>query len=392
MRFREPPQFHARQWNCSRVKCKCKCWNTFVKRPLTKFLPALVVSSCHVRHFVFAVCEIYLATIQGEKCPWPRMLISCIIKLCCFGLIKGSKDIQPKENRIKCIDTTGRVKGIAVLGDRIFISKVCVKIIEGYSTISHNRVIEFPVNALEELRDMVACQRRMVLYLSDRHECAVIRVSVDQMETLIWKTGTIPEGLSVTDESTVLVSCPSENAIKEFTHDGKQVRMISHPTEPSLRMYHVWKMSNGAFLVCYGPEPEDDIDPIEPNRAFVFTSAEQTNISMYPSGNMDKTLWFLRVAETKRGFILIISYHEKQVLLLDSKLQLIRVLIETKSDFKPNRMCLDETNKRLYVSEHKKDSTRSRISIYDLAEDILNGVLWHCRYYYKGWTRGPSLA
>ena len=117
------------------------------------------------------------------------------------------------------------------------------------------------------------------------------------METLSWPTGTIPEGLSVTEESTVLVSCPSEHAIKEFTHDGKQVRMISLQIGHSLRLYHGWKMNNGAFLVCYGPE--DDIDPIEPNRAFVFTPAEQTKMLMYPSENTDKTLWLLRVAEAK---------------------------------------------------------------------------------------------
>ena len=275
------------------------------------------------------------------------------------------------------IGIPGRVQGIAQLGSFIFISTFEKESIDGFSTETFEHTMEIPVRGLKEARGMAACEHKKVIYITDRVGRGVIRINIPGRETFRWNTGSDPEGVSVIKQTQeVAVAFPFENAVKVFTFDGIEVRKVKLPDANLGYLYHGWQMRNLNYLVCYGPESDDPgvhqhmrICIVKPGNT---ATEPYINTAMYPGADTHDMIWPMRVAETKRGDVLVISSVDKKDLSFDSNLQLFKVLIHTSDNFLLSRMCLDEDNHRLFISELSEDWLSSRILVYELTDDELN--------------------
>ena len=113
--------------------------------------------------------------------------------------------------------------------------------------------------------DIAACSAKRYLYISERNTGIVRRVgfSVADTEAGIrvqlegerkqWRVAGSPNGLSVTPESTVLVSCDTDRTLKEYDSDGIHLREVRLPADMD-RPHHALRFlpSCNDFLVCHG--------------------------------------------------------------------------------------------------------------------------------------------
>jgi len=108
--------------------------------------------------------------------------------------------------------------------------------------------------------DIVACNVHKCLYISDAYfHNSVHRLDLPLSETVTqWPVNDVPAGLSVTCNSSVLVTCPGVRKVKEFTTNGELVREVEL-AQDICGPLHAVQLSSGELIVCHGLLPTDPL-------------------------------------------------------------------------------------------------------------------------------------
>ena len=216
------------------------------------------------------------------------------------------------------------------------------------------------VPRLGSITDMTSCKRNQCIYISDLGNNAVHRVDTKNTITQ-WSVGDVPESLSVNSAYNVLVTCDVAGKIKEFTTDGKLIRVISLQSD-FIRPLHVVEMTTDRYIVCLGNE----IDPLQ-RVCMVDTSGRVLQSFGGYRGSGKKQLNGPSRLAVIHGLILVADRSNHRVLMLSPSLNYVSELVSGLRH--ASRLWFDEDTGRLYIADNKyenKDWVSGHVTVYSV--------------------------
>ena len=220
-------------------------------------------------------------------------------------------------------------------------------------------------------RDIGSCNRNKCLYIFD------FKVSLSQSKEILrvdptgsvirkWSTGkSYGFGLSVTYDSSVLLTVYNENKLIEYSPDGQLIREINLASVAGIRdAYHAIKLMNGNFVVSHG-DTRDDL-----HRVCIVDAEGKLKKSFGGKcgstiGRMNRPFY---LSVDGYGSVMVADEHNSRVLLLDSELNFKREILSKKENqglSVPRRILLAESNNycRLFVADN--EANNQRILVFD---------------------------
>jgi len=169
---------------------------------------------------------------------------------------KRQQHSVPKSLRlIGKITGTKSVRGIAIIGNRLFVVHGSVSTVDIKRADSLASVGKFDVNGLVDATDMAACSTTKRIYISSKIHSSVFSVKLQlsdvemDIDVGLHKLKRQPCGISVAPNFNVLVAHPKSECFAEFTADMYQVRVVE---TPGLRSYKVVFLTDNRSVICGG--------------------------------------------------------------------------------------------------------------------------------------------
>ena len=257
------------------------------------------------------------------------------------------------------------INGLTILEKELFVlSDVEVEIFDSVK-LSFSR--RWNLKELIRPMDIGACNRNKWLYVYDlKGNCdskEILRVDPNGKLINNWSTGIdYARGLSVTDESNVILTIYKQNKLNEYSPDGLLIRQINLSSYAGIsHPWHAIKLKNGHFVVTHGSFDDDlhtvcilnaDGKLMKSFRKELGTAIVQMRHPVYLSFD-------------ENGFMMVADQGNRRLLLLDSDLEFKKeVLSEEKHGLRhPRGIVLDESNGRLLVVDNELNN--SRILVFD---------------------------
>ena len=249
------------------------------------------------------------------------------------------------------------IRGVAVGVDKLFLAQQASPVIKVFDSNTLKSQADITVKDLKNPWDIVAvCGQLMI---SEQNEPKLHKFVNEEEQTYFTLEGA-KATLSVTPSRTILVSYPSKRMIEEYMPDGIIVNQIYIGSDRIIAS-HAMLFSTEEFIVT-------DIKS-QPNRLVKLNCAGTpvdeyggpTRVDTAPL-NMPQYL-----IAYHSGDILVADQNNDRIVLMSSKLEFKRELIQPKDNLKkPIRMCLDVLNGRLYVAEEKQN----RVKVFNLLSSI----------------------
>lgn len=194
------------------------------------------------------------------------------------------------------------------------------------------------------------------LYLSDHDGKCVHRLNLPS-EVWKWSVRENPYGISVSQNSNVLVTCRQVRKLQEYTCVGDILRDID------LKITSPWRsvqLSAERFLVVHGYYGDATRGLV-----IVDTGGRVQRSSQY-SGS-DRLDLPRHCAVSDNGCVYLVDASSRRVILMSPDLQYVRDITRGCEDLAwwPTRVCLDPTEKRLYVVDSSTES--GRVVVYNTA-------------------------
>ena len=250
------------------------------------------------------------------------------------------------------------VRGITVLSGEVFLVRGRSANVEAYELEALTPRRSFIVDELVDPSDVASCPKFDCLYVSDWIGSVVHRVELNGNATC-WLTDDVPNGISVTNNTgNVIVTCNETRKLKEYTTHGNMLREV-RLQEDLIRPWHAVQSSDGKFIVCHGWTSD------EWNRVCVIGADGRMTRRHYgrhpgPAGN-----GLVRLSVDMQDNILVADFNNARVLLLSPLLTDVRELVsqrDVSGEFKPGRLCLDESCGRLFVA----DSCQKNVLVFQV--------------------------
>ena len=254
---------------------------------------------------------------------------------------------------IKRITVTGvdHVHGVTSVDNELFVllyqvfNQVAVYSINDYQLLRH---LHLPGLKLHFRNDMKSCVRHKCLYVSDYYHACIHRYDLAARSiTRKWTVpgGAQPCGLSVIPGGNLLVTCPCPNKLLELSVDnGQCVREIALPSDIRCPSHGV-QLTTGQYVVCHGLWDLHRVCIVDGDgrvtRSYGGQRGSDVGQLNWPNHmDVDKNSQFIYV--TDRG--------NNRVVLLSPTLEFVRYVREKLSN--PNRLHLNHTTRRLYVTQY----------------------------------------
>jgi hypothetical protein len=254
--------------------------------------------------------------------------------------------------------------GLAILDNELFVVHEKSSEVEVYDSIKFSFSHQWTLKELIDPLDMVSCHINKCLYISDRKSSGVSTeiFRVDPNGKLIkkWSTKIDCGRLSVTFDLNVILVALNQNKLNEYSKDGQLIHEI-HLGEGFRRPRHAIKLTNGHFVVSQGYDDDDlhRVCLVDADGKLLKSFGGKRGSTI----NQTHTPSYLSVDGS--GSVLVADYWNSRVLLLDSNLEFKKEILTYRHGLRyPNRILLDESNSRFFVSDYEKDN--SRILILDL--------------------------
>lgn len=168
--------------------------------------------------------------------------------------------------------------------------------------------------------------------------------------------------LSVTNDSTLILSVFDKNKLDEYSPEGQLIREISllavafsgHP-------WHAIKLNSGHFVVCHRDHSNDL------HRVFIVDA--DGNLKKCFGGKRGSSVGQMSLAAylavNESGFMMVADPDNRRVLLLDPDLEFKREIIFVKKHGfrRPEKILLYEPNGQLLVIDN--ESNNQRVLIFD---------------------------
>ena len=216
--------------------------------------------------------------------------------------------------------------------------------IEIYDIDSCRLLCAVTVPGLGAKTDIVGCGYNRCAYISDYSHSSVHRVTLRGPITC-WPVNDTPIRLSVTHRHTVLVSCGQVRRIKEFSTNGRLLRVVT--LECGMLPWHTIQLSTGQFLVCVG-HPEDQFHSV----CLISSGGIVVKSFGGPIGSGSQQMSGpAHMAVDRNGFVFVVDQNNSRVLLLSPQLTYVRDVLSF--NWRPQRVHLDSDRGRLYVADNE---------------------------------------
>jgi len=249
---------------------------------------------------------------------------------------------------------------VTQLADVVFIihrsSSIC-----RFSATTHQRLADIDAEGVGDPGDIVACEQMSQLYVADRSEQCVWRVSPDGDDIERWLPKSPsdtyrPSTLSVTS-SRLLVTPFSVQQLIHLDAGGDELRRV--PLPDYMHPHHAVESPSGTFIVSHSNTQLKQQQVSEVN-------TEGQVLRQFSGSSLGQPLHILA---DSRGNIIVADTFYCRILLLDAKLALRRVIVDEHllNYQKPWRVCYVEQSGQLLVefdviSFHDK----KRVAVFDL--------------------------
>jgi hypothetical protein len=264
---------------------------------------------------------------------------------------------------------------VATLDDELYVARADLSDIQVYDVYSYNQMRTEHVPGLGLAVDMATCRHKRCVYVADQMHGAVHRLiqssgpptmprwRLEFAET--WPVGDKPGGLSVSSSTNVLVACFETPMIKEFSPEGRRLRVIHLSTE-FVNLSHAVELTVDQFVVCHG-------DTSNATCRVCLVGSDGKTLKSYGDrrGSGRRQLDSpIRVAVC--GFVFVADFGNRRILRLGPSLREGSVQeVVTAGDGlnRPLRICLDDHLGRLYVVDNKVEKTKSvggQIKVFSL--------------------------
>jgi len=235
------------------------------------------------------------------------------------------------------------IYGITSLNTEMYVYYCGNKYITVYDKDTYNVRRSIQVPRLGGVSDMTSCKTHQCVYIADCGNKVIHRIDIN--DTVIqWPINDEPHGLSVNSVCNVLVTCHKVGDVKDFTTDGKLIRVIS--LESSIvHPRHTVELTTGQLVVCHG-----DVNDAVHRVCIVDLSGRvlQSYGGSKGSGSGKLNAPY-RLAV--HGVIFVADINNHRVLMLSSTLSLIREVV-TGLRY-PWSILFDDETERMYVADNK---------------------------------------
>lgn len=159
--------------------------------------------------------------------------------------------------------------------------------------------------------------------------------------------------LSLTNDQppNFIESFHDQNAIAEYTVDGKQIQKVPIPEGQGIKgLQHALKLNDGRFLLSHG-DPSDDLHRVcmlDSNGGLL-----QSFGSRKGHGNESLNVP-VHLAVDRKGYVLVADKYNNRIIVLNSELKFQRELIHVDSSLYPVKIDLEEGKKLLYVTFNRR--------------------------------------
>ena len=255
---------------------------------------------------------------------------------------------------ITSIQFQREVRGVAVVGKELFVAVGGSSEIKVHNTDTYSPQTSIKVPGLSLPWDMVADDT--YLFVSEVFQNNIHRIKLPGKRPISgWEAAGNRNGLSITKQGSVLVTCHSLNKLLEYSTDGIMRREIVLQSDIG-NPYRVIQLDNDQFLIDHHGSMHRVC--LIDNRGQLIKSFGET------TGTKGGTLSSPRQLVVDRyGFILVADQGNNRVVLLDSNLEFVKDLILASAGInKIFALHLVEQNGKLYVS----DNINYKLAVFQL--------------------------
>ena len=227
---------------------------------------------------------------------------------------------------------------------------------------------------------MTACPVNSCLYISEAYTGKSIhKIRVDQEKSdnphdkdiFSWQLNDNPEGLSTTATGDVIITYNSAQKLEIYNSNGEFIERIDLDNLIQ-SPWHAVQRESGDILISSGTSHKDNnksqygVYLIDRKEGKMLINGEKTvKID-------DKTKDLVRIATTENGKVLVADYEGKRILYLDRLLGKVISTLDVQAH--ASRLCIDESNKRLWVAV---DNNKHEVNIYEWNADHADGPSWY---------------
>lgn len=251
------------------------------------------------------------------------------------------------------------IRGVAVLGDDLFFAYRNSSHVRVYSANTLDYKLSWELTELKKLVDMTACSKHNCLYISNTKVTAkegeIFQVSPQGKLIKKWETGRNYNGrLSVTHDLNVLLAVHVNRKLVEYMPDGTHLREIQLPD--SLRPIYALKVNSDYYVSHgFGEDPVHGVSQVDANGKVLKqfgqgkgSTTEQLDTPVHLAMN-DGSIW---VADSQNGRVVVLS----------ASLKYQSTLLSKEDDLScPLRICLDQANRRLLLSDFQNKNHFLRV-------------------------------
>ena len=194
---------------------------------------------------------------------------------------------------------------------------------------------------------LAACIGDGCLYASDYNNHSIHRVELSGSNAVKkWSVGSQPAGLSLNKAHNVVVACQSAQKVQEYTTHGTLVTEINLQQAGVTYPWHAVQLFTGHYVVSFNTSPAPGVVIVVGVDGQVIHRCDQSTSNVVRMSNLRS------LAVTRNNDILVADFSNR-IVSINSSLSSIEALALTVDGGlqQPFGLCLDESRRRLYVSE-----------------------------------------
>jgi len=262
-------------------------------------------------------------------------------------------------------DWYNKVVGLTCLDDELFVLRNRYKDddyssdeeedqnyhVEVYSTKSsanYTGLREFSANGRGT--DIVSCERRRCLYISNRDNNRIDKSDLNGDLVAKWSVPDSPYGLSLTPGSNLLVTCPHRRRLVELWSESgeciRQVELQSYIKEP----WHAMQLVSQLYVVSHSYNELSRVSVVDSGgpvlRTFIGLGLSDYDVNLLSCP--------CHVTRGIDDFTFVADNENNRVVLLSPRLELVRHI---RLKQRPHRLYLDLVRRSLYVGYDSGDVT-----------------------------------
>lgn len=184
-----------------------------------------------------------------------------------------------------------------------------------------------------------------------------------------WSIGNDGGRLSVTKNSTLIVTFYYDNQLREYTHEGEVVSQVKFSINSGIvHPWHAVELTNGHFAVCFGcrKDSENGVCIVDRNGESLLYFNGRTESSL---GQLNCPVY---LAADSVGNITVADQNNGRLLLLNPQLKFIRDLVSINVKGVARRLSkfyFDEVTGKLFLADNgwNWDVCPGKVLVFDFA-------------------------